>query len=82
MSDVLFQPTENPKSTNQDHDTALPPPETEIVTTWKVACQGDEFRGLGHPRVWMVISPLTGFVDCGYCDKRFIVDRDNVHDDH
>lgn len=48
----------------------------------KVACAGDETRGLGHPKVWLQISPETGYVDCGYCDKRFIIDRDHIVDDH
>ena len=56
-----------------------PAPETEVVTTWKVACEGDEALGLGHPRVWLAISPATGFVECGYCDKRFVIDRDAAH---
>ncbi len=56
-------------------------PETQIVTTWKVACDGGE-GALGHPRVWLPIPPTTGFVECGYCDKRFVIDRDHAHDDH
>lgn len=60
----------------------LPAPEIQIVTTWKVACDGDESRGSGHPRVWLAIPPETGFVECGYCDKRFEIDRDHAHDDH
>ena len=27
---------------------------------------------LGHPRVWLQIDE-TGYVDCGYCDRRFIL---------
>jgi len=27
---------------------------------------------LGHPRVWLVIPEDTGWVDCPYCDKRYI----------
>jgi NADH dehydrogenase (ubiquinone) Fe-S protein 6 len=27
---------------------------------------------LGHPRVWLQIDE-KGYVDCGYCDKRFIL---------
>ncbi len=57
-------------------------PETEIVTSWKVACNGDETRGLGHPRVWLAISADTGWVECGYCDKRFVIDRAHAHSDH
>ncbi len=55
--------------------------ETQVVTTWKVACDGGE-GALGHPRVWLSIPQDTGFVECGYCDKRFEIDRDHVHDDH
>ena len=46
-------------------------PETEVVTTRRIWCDGGE-GALGHPRVWMTI-PDQGFVDCGYCDKRFIL---------
>jgi uncharacterized Zn-finger protein len=46
-------------------------PETEVVTTWKVACDGGE-GALGHPRVWLVIPEDRGWVECGYCDKRYV----------
>ena len=46
-------------------------PETEIVTATRVACDGDE-GALGHPRVWLSIPPERGWVECGYCDKKFI----------
>ncbi|TCP38658.1 zinc-finger domain-containing protein [Rhodovulum marinum] len=46
-------------------------PETEIVSTWRVACDGSG-PALGHPRVWLQIPRDTGVVECGYCDKRFI----------
>lgn len=49
------------------------PPETEIVTTTRVACDGGE-GALGHPRVWLLIDPAEGFVECGYCDKRFVLE--------
>ena len=55
-------------------------PETQTVTTWKVACDGGE-GALGHPRVWLSIPQDTGWVDCGYCDKRYLIDRDHAHDD-
>ena len=47
-------------------------PETQVVTKWKVACDGGE-GALGHPRVWLEIDPDDGFADCGYCDRRFIL---------
>jgi uncharacterized Zn-finger protein len=46
-------------------------PETEVVATWKVACDGGQ-GALGHPRVWLSIPEETGFVECGYCDKRYV----------
>ncbi|MHA7889217.1 zinc-finger domain-containing protein [Roseicyclus sp.] len=49
----------------------IAPPETEIVSAWRVACDGGE-GPLGHPRVWLSLSPATGEVECGYCDKKFI----------
>ena len=56
-------------------------PETEIVRAWKVCCDGGE-GALGHPRVWLVIPHDTGFVECGYCDKKYVIDREHAHDDH
>ena len=49
----------------------LPPPEVKVVTSWKVSCDGGE-GALGHPRVWYEIPREQGFVDCGYCDARFV----------
>ncbi|WP_114286595.1 zinc-finger domain-containing protein [Candidatus Halocynthiibacter alkanivorans] len=46
-------------------------PETEVVSSWRVACDGGE-GALGHPRVYLLIPQTTGFVECGYCDKKFI----------
>lgn len=50
-----------------------PTPETRIVTTSRVACDGSE-GALGHPRVWLQIPATTGFVECGYCDCRFVLE--------
>ena len=50
-------------------------PETEIVDKMRIACDGGE-GALGHPRVWLSVDPKSGFVECGYCDKKF------VHKDH
>ncbi len=48
-------------------------PETEVVTTTRVACDGGE-GALGHPRVWLAIPPEKGWVECGYCDKRYVLE--------
>ena len=49
-------------------------PETQIVETRRVACDGATAisPALGHPRVFLEIDE-KGYVDCGYCDKRFIL---------
>lgn len=47
-------------------------PETEVVTRSRVACDGGE-GALGHPRVWLSIPEERGWVDCPYCDKRYIL---------
>ena len=60
---------------------AIDPPEPQIVTSYRVACDGGE-GALGHPRVWLSLSHETGWVECGYCDKRFVIDREHAHDDH
>ena len=56
------------------------PPETRIVHSRRVACDGDE-GPLGHPRVWLQIDE-RGFVDCPYCDRRFVLDGEEGDDHH
>ncbi|HVM37188.1 MAG TPA: zinc-finger domain-containing protein [Sphingomicrobium sp.] len=53
----------------------LPPPETILVDKVQVACDGsgDIAPALGHPRVFLRIEPELGFVECGYCDRRFVL---------
>jgi uncharacterized Zn-finger protein len=52
-----------------------PPPEIFRVDHTAVACDGsgDVEPALGHPRVYLRIEPDTGFVECGYCDRRFVL---------
>jgi NADH dehydrogenase (ubiquinone) Fe-S protein 6 len=53
-----------------------PAPEISRVATARVACDGaTDIPGgaaLGHPRVYLEIDE-KGYVDCGYCDRRFIL---------
>ena len=53
----------------------IPPPETIRVTTLQVACDGsgEISPALGHPRVFLRIDEELGFVECGYCDRRFVL---------
>jgi uncharacterized Zn-finger protein len=49
-------------------------PEIALVDGARVVCDGatEISPALGHPRVYLQIDE-KGFVDCGYCDKRFIL---------
>lgn len=46
-------------------------PEIRFVDHARAACDGDG-GALGHPRVYLQMDE-HGFVDCGYCDRRFIL---------
>jgi uncharacterized Zn-finger protein len=47
-----------------------PAPETIMVRSHRIACDGVG-GALGHPRVWLEMG-AAGFVDCPYCDRRFV----------
>lgn len=60
---------------------SIPPPEIIPVESTRVSCDGssgirggERFRpaALGHPRVYLEIDE-HGYVDCGYCDRRFVL---------
>ncbi|MET0360999.1 MAG: zinc-finger domain-containing protein [Sphingobium sp.] len=50
------------------------PPETLRVSHRRVSCDGsgDISAALGHPRVYLEMDE-AGYVDCGYCDRRFVL---------
>ncbi|MCK9541765.1 MAG: zinc-finger domain-containing protein [Novosphingobium sp.] len=59
----------------------IEPPETVLTDSHRVMCDGATGiratgaytpAALGHPRVWLEIDE-HGYVDCGYCDRRFIL---------
>lgn len=58
-----------------DPNNAPPPPAIEKVKQTRIACDGGE-GALGHPRVWLSVDPKTGWVECGYCDKRYVFEPD------
>ena len=60
---------------------SIPPPEVILVENRRVSCDGaSQIRGgesfrpaaLGHPRIYLEIDE-HGYVDCGYCDRRFVL---------
>jgi uncharacterized Zn-finger protein len=46
-------------------------PEIVVVASHRVACDGVG-GALGHPRVWLEMGG-AGFVECPYCDRRFVL---------
>jgi uncharacterized Zn-finger protein len=60
---------------------SIPAPEVIEVTSTRIACDGGE-GALGHPRVWMTIDPKAGFVECGYCDRKYVLKPGTPVSDH
>jgi uncharacterized Zn-finger protein len=54
-------------------DPAAPPEPPEVITVHehRVWCDGGG-GALGHPRVYMEMGE-QGWVECGYCDRRFVL---------
>jgi uncharacterized Zn-finger protein len=53
------------------HPMPVEAPEIVETTSTRVACDGDG-GALGHPRVYLEMGD-ENFVECPYCDKRFIL---------
>ena len=53
-----------------------PPPEVIRTPHLRVACDGSGQvpAALGHPRVYLHVDADRGYVDCGYCDRRFVLE--------
>jgi uncharacterized Zn-finger protein len=69
----------SPKNRQADSATpgdadAIPAPEIIVVTSRKVKCDGGG-GALGHPIVWYDMGE-EDFVECGYCDRRFVLSGD------
>ncbi len=54
-------------------------PEVVVVRSRRVACEGVG-GALGHPRVWLEMGE-EAFVECGYCDRRFVLASDETPED-
>lgn len=55
-------------------ETLVAPPEQITVATKRVACDGGGV--LGHPLVYLDMGG-EDFVECGYCDRRFVLSTDH-----
>ena len=51
---------------------ALQPPETIVTDQHRVSCDGGG-GALGHPKVYYEIDRDLGYVECMYCDRRFVL---------
>lgn len=61
-----------PISSNNDFVATPDSPEILRVDTTHVKCDGGG-GSLGHPLVYYNILPEVGFIECKYCDKKFIL---------
>ena len=52
-------------------DTGFPPPEVIVTERKRVMCDGGG-GALGHPRTYYDMGEET-WVECGYCDRRFVL---------
>ncbi len=57
----------------------VPPPEVVTVRSRRVACDGVG-GALGHPRVWLEMGEAN-FVECPYCDRRFVAAHGEANED-
>ena len=64
-----------PEEATPEVANATPPPEVIVVRSKRVACDGVG-GALGHPRVWLEMGEAD-FVECPYCDRRFVLARDS-----
>ena len=55
-------------------------PEVSEVEDTRVACDGGG-GALGHPKVYLEMGD-EGFVECPYCDRRFVLDKNAPRDSH
>jgi uncharacterized Zn-finger protein len=49
------------------------PVEIIPTDTAKISCNGDKVSP--HPRVFLTVG-AKGFVDCGYCGKRYVLNKE------
>ena len=51
-------------------------PDIAMTQSTRATCDGSSDipggAALGHPKVWLEID-AKGYVDCGYCDRRFVL---------
>lgn len=66
----MQSPDDAMPETENSFENVMNPPEVVAVETERVSCDGSG-GALGHPRVWYEMGD-EDFVECGYCDRRFV----------
>ncbi len=61
------------------HPDRIDAPEQIAVRTRRVACDGVG-GALGHPRVYLEMGE-DDFIDCPYCDRRFVLAKGGAGDE-
>lgn len=61
------------------HPDRIDAPEQIAVRTRRVACDGVG-GALGHPRVYLEMGE-DDFIDCSYCDRRFVLAKGAAGDE-
>ncbi len=74
----MSKPHDNPlpDQATPRHTDAFPAPEIIPSSTKRVKCDGG--GALGHPVVYYDMGEAD-FVECGYCDRRFVLDGADAH---
>ncbi len=62
------------------HPQRIDAPEQITVRTRRVACDGVG-GALGHPRVYLEMGE-DDFVECGYCDRKFVLAKGASDDEN
>lgn len=75
-----MQPPMRPEDDPSTEITSPFTPEVVVVRSKRVACDGGG-GALGHPLVYMDMGQ-DDFVECGYCDRRFVLAGDGAESEY
>jgi uncharacterized Zn-finger protein len=68
---LFLEPLYDPARRNSSPPMPVEAPEIIEVDTTRVSCEGIG-GALGHPRVYLEMGD-ENFVECPYCDRRFVL---------
>ena len=74
------RPAASQANINLNQPMPIEPPEVVETDSETVVCEGND-GAFGHPRVYLTIGK-KGYVDCPYCDRRFVLKAGAVTSAH